>query len=142
MFDGTEEWEIHTTTDEGKVFRNENLLTPLIGASIYDTYMTHFSLTDIYSTATFSSGLYRFAYNKETLTIINSRLYISAEQTTVENFKSWLSENKPVLLYPLPTPIEEKIELPTIPTNEGTNIIEVDTLVKPSKISIVYDQIL
>ena len=38
----------------------------------------------------------------------------------------------------LSTPTEETIDLPTISTNEGTNIIEVDTTVSPSKIDIEY----
>lgn len=38
----------------------------------------------------------------------------------------------------LATPTEETIELPTIPTNEGTKIIEVDTTISPSRIDIEY----
>lgn len=138
IFDGTENWEIHTTTDEGTVFRLDNVLTPLIGASINDTYMTHFSLTDIYSTATFTNGLYRFGYNQDTLTISSNRLYVSAEQTTVEDFKNWLAENKPSISYPLAEVSEEQIELPSIPTFKGTTIIEVETSIQPSNMEVVY----
>lgn len=141
IFDGTENWEIHTTTDEGAVFRNENLLTPLIGASIFDTFMTHFALTDIYSTATFTNGLFRFTYTgaEDDRRIGSSRVYVSAEQTTVEDFKSWLSENKPIIMYPLAEPDDmEIVELPNIPTIKGTTITEIDTTVQPSAVNYNY----
>lgn len=38
----------------------------------------------------------------------------------------------------LAIPTEETIELPTISTNKGTNIIEVDTNIKPSKMEVQY----
>lgn len=38
----------------------------------------------------------------------------------------------------LATPIEETIDLPTIPTNKGTNIIEVDTSILPSNMEVKY----
>ena len=55
-FDGTELWEQHTKTSTGIVCRNEGLLTPKIGAPSSTTFMTHFALTEVYSTASFEPG--------------------------------------------------------------------------------------
>lgn len=57
---------------------------------------------------------------------------------TTSEFEQWLSNNNTMILYPLETPTEETIELPTIPTHKGTNIITVDTDIKPSKMEMVY----
>ena len=43
-------------------------------------------------------------------------------------------------MYPLETSTEETIDLPTIPTNKGTNIIEVDTSILPSNMEVKYVQ--
>lgn len=137
-FDGTETWTKHTTTSEGYgAFRSDDLLTPLIGAPITATYMTHFNLTDKGATADFVPGEYRFTYSSGSL-IAGSRLYVSAEQTTVEEFKEWLVNNKPSIYYPIATPIEETIELPNIPTIKGTTILSVDTTIQPSNLEVVY----
>ena len=57
----------------------------------------------------------------------------------VDNFKSYLADQyangTPVkFYYPCVAAITEVIELPKIPTFAGTNVIDVDTTVKPSKI--------
>ena len=57
---------------------------------------------------------------------------------SVDEAKTWLSENETYFIYPKETPIEEKIELPEVLTHKGTNKIEVDTTVKPSKIQMTY----
>ena len=138
-FDGTEEWVLHTTTNEGYgVFRNEGLLTPLIGAPISWTFMTHFALTYEPATANFGVGWYRPTYSSSTGSIAGSRIYISAAQTTVEDFKAWLANNKPSIVYPLATEIEETIEFPKIPTVYGTTILDIETTNKPSEIDIEY----
>ena len=58
--------------------------------------------------------------------------------TTLEGWKSYLKANDVYVIYSLATPTEETIELPTIPTNEGTNIIEVDKEVLPSNMEAEY----
>lgn len=138
IFDGTETWTKHTTTSEGYgAFRSDGLLTPLIGSPISATYMTHFSLTYKGATADFVPGEYRFTYSSGNL-IAGSRLYISAEQTTVEDFIEWLANNKPSIYYPIATPPEETIELPNIPTLKGTTILSIDTTIQPSNLEVVY----
>lgn len=57
--------------------------------------------------------------------------------TDVDTLKSWLASKyeagSPVIVeYVLDTPIEETIEVPEIPTFNGTTIIDTDTEVKPS----------
>jgi hypothetical protein len=61
------------------------------------TAMTHFSVTSIYSTVDFYPGLYRFVSSNPVQNISNTGLYISSTHTTVEEFKEWLSINKPKL---------------------------------------------
>lgn len=136
-FNGSEAWVKHTTTKEGYgVFRSDNLLTPLINAPITATFMTHSKLTDKASTADFAVSEYRFTYSNGL--IIGSRLYISAYQTTVEDFAQWLSENKPKLYYPIATPTETPIELPKLPTLKGTTVLDTKTNLALSNMSVVY----
>ena len=136
-FDGSETWTKHTTTSEGYgVFRSDNLLTPLINAPITATFMTHAVLTDKGATADFVPGEYRFTASNGL--IIGSRLYVSGEQTTVDEYKQWLSENKPKLYYPIATPTVAPIELPKIPTLKGTTILDTNTNLALSNMSVVY----
>lgn len=136
-FDGTEEWTKHTTTKDGYgVFRNENLLTPLINAPISASFMSHFSLTHKAATADFILNEYRFTYSDNNIN--GSRFYVSALQTTVEEFKEWLSNNKPSIYYPLATPIEETIDLPEISTFKGKSTLEIITEISPSNTEISY----
>ena len=137
-FDGTENWELHTTISGGAVFRLDNVLTPLIKAPMTSTYMTHFDLTDIYSTSKFTTGLYRLSSNDAVTQITGTRLYVSSVHTTVEDFKEWLSQNEPSIYYPLDTQIEETIKLPDVLLNEGTNVINVSTNIIPSNMEVEY----
>lgn len=55
-----------------------------------------------------------------------------------ETFKEFLNNKNAYMIYLLNTPIEKPIELPAIPTITGTNIIDVDTIIKPSHAEITY----
>ena len=136
-FDGTENWEIHTSITGGNVFRLDNVLNPLINAPLTSTYMSHFALTDIYSTAKFNIGVYRFSSNQECTKITGTRLYISSPHTTLEEFKQWLSENRPMISYPIET-MEEEVSLPSILMQRGTNIIGIDTEIQPAEVEVFY----
>ena len=137
-FNGTENWEIHTTISGGCVFRLDEVLTPLIKAPMTSTYMTHFVLTNIYSTSKFTPGLYRLSSNDNVTQITGTRLYVSSTHTTVEDFKEWLSQNKPSIYYPLSTPdIIENANLPSVLLNKGENVIEFNTL-NPSYMEVKY----
>lgn len=66
-------------------------------------------------------------------------------QPSVENnpailsaFRQWLSDNPLTVYYPLAEPIEESIELPEIPTFNGTTTVEIDTEIQPSAMEITY----
>ena len=137
-FDGTENWELHTTISGGAVFRLDNVLTPLIKAPMTSTYMTYFDLTDIYSTSKFTTGLYRLSSNDNVTQITGTRLYVSSTYTTVEDFKEWLSQNKPSIYYPLDNPREESILVPPILLREGTNTININTNIIPSNMELEY----
>lgn len=139
QFDGTENWEEHTVGQECKVYRLDGVLTPKVGAFVSDTYMTHFALTYIYTTAELTPGLYRFASSNPVSVISSSgRLYVSSTCQTVEEFKEWLSVNKPSIYYPLAENETINIELPALYLPDETNIITVDTEVSPSEIEITY----
>jgi hypothetical protein len=140
QFDGSENWEEHTAAKGCKVYRLDNILTPKAGALLSDTYMTHFGLTYIYSTADFIPGFYRFASGNpvDIISAGSSRLYISSTCETVEEFKEWLSVNKPSVYYPLAETETINIELPELYLPDETNIITVDTEVSPDAIEITY----
>jgi hypothetical protein len=137
-FDGSENWELHKENNDNVVYRLDNVLTPMLNAPTSATYMTHFSLTDIYSTSSFLAGTYRFGFDQDKLTITSNRLYIASDKMTLTEFKAWLAENKPTIFYPLATPIEENVNLPEIPTFSGTNILNIDTEVPASYAEIEY----
>ena len=137
-FDGTENWEVHNENANNVVYKLDNVLTPLMGASVNSTYMTHFELTNIYSTDDFIAGLYRFGFNQDNLTITSTRLYVSSDKITLAGFKTWLSENKPTIYYPDAVVTEETIDLPEILTGKNTNIISVNTTIQPSNMEVTY----
>ena len=59
-----------------------------------------------------------------------------SEFETLDSFKQWLSNNDVYVEYVLATATEESIDIPTIQTNKGTNIISVDTTLTPSATSV------
>lgn len=67
-----------------------------------------------------------------TLRIAQSR----GVEHSADGINNWLKENPIDVLFILETPIEETIELPNIPTLEGTTILSVDTAIQPSNIEI------
>lgn len=138
VFDGSEDWIIHTSIDGGNVFRLDGVLNPSLDATILDTYMSHFNLTTIYSTGTWPVGVYRLSYNQSTLAIASGRLYVSTPHATLEEFKQWLEDNLPVIYYPLKTPTEDSVELPDIFVDQGTNVINVNSNITPSNVEITY----
>ena len=135
---GSENWGLYKSNSASTVFNLDDTLTPLINAPISATYMSHFQLTYLSGTVSFPAGVYRFGFSSTTLNITTTRLYVSSTHKTVDEFKAWLAENKPIIVYPLATPIEETIELPEILTNEGTNILSVDTKIQPSNMEVTY----
>ena len=67
------------------------------------------------------------------------RLHIFTDDySDVDSFKEYLSTAEVEVDYILATITEEIIELPIIPTNKGTSIIEVDTNTKPSNMEVHY----
>lgn len=138
QFDGTENWTLYKNITGGSVFALDNTLNPLIKSYTTDTFMTHFALTNVYSTASFPVGVYRFGFNQDNLQITSTRLYVSTEHTSIDAFKVWLAENKPIVEFPSATPIEETISLPQIETYVGANTLSINTEIQPSNIEITY----
>lgn len=63
--------------------------------------------------------------------------------STLDDFRAYLKEQynsgTPVkVYYVLAAPVTETVELPEIPTLDGTTVIDVDTEVKPSNLKITY----
>lgn len=56
----------------------------------------------------------------------------------VNSFIELLKKNPAIIICKLATPTEETIELPSIATSKGTNIIDIETNVKPSNLEIEY----
>lgn len=75
-----------------------------------------------------------------------SELYVfvtKSTASTVDELKTWLAERyangEPVTVdYVLASPEAESVELPQIQTINGTNSIDVETAVKPSKLCVTY----
>jgi hypothetical protein len=135
-YDGSEEWiKNATTVDKYGAFRCEGVFEPLIGASAEASYMTHFTYTTKGATADFIPGEFRFAYANGG--IGSSRVYMAAIETTVEDFVDWVSKAKPSIYYPIEDTLEE-IDLPVIPTFNGTTIVQIDTAIQPDHIEVVY----
>lgn len=135
-YNGSEEWLKNASTVDGYgAFRCEGVFDPLIGASPEASYMTHFIRTTKGATADFVPGEFRFAYVDGA--IGNSRVYMAAVQTNVEDFIAWVSENQPTVYYPIEDTPEE-INLPAIPTLEKITILHIDTIIQPDHIEVVY----
>lgn len=66
------------------------------------------------------------------IVLVNDNCLTSAE------LKTWLNENEFKIIYPLETPIEEAIDIPTIETIKGTNVFGIETTIKPSSLIIDY----
>lgn len=62
----------------------------------------------------------------------------NSEISTVSEFKKWLDDNPTYIEYVLAEPTTETINLPEIPTFDGTTIITTDTEIQPSNIEITY----
>ena len=137
-FNGSENWELHTTISGGCVFRLDEVLTPLINAPQTSTQMTLLTLTNTYSTSSFKPGYYRLSSDKEVTRITGNRIYISTEHTTVEEFKEWLSINKPKIYYPIDSPTSKSVVLPSLWLAKGENVLTTDTIVSASNIKIEY----
>ena len=58
--------------------------------------------------------------------------------STLNEFKEWLDNNPTYIYYGIKSSIEEKIELPKILTQKGSNIITAATAIEPSYIEVKY----
>ena len=66
--------------------------------------------------------------------LLNTRI----NSYTVEDFKTWLSQNNITVNYVLATPIEENMELPKALITNGNNLLNIETEITPSQVYIKY----
>ena len=146
--DGSESWELQGI--------NENGIISFICSISKETAS---STTNVYALST------HYSYKQSSLSkateqgffvqrrVGSTNIYIrmlNEEIANITAFKTWLSENNVTVYYQmttqteenisLPKPIEEDLSLPTLKTNEGTNIISVATTTPPSNIDVTYYQ--
>lgn len=103
-----------------------------------DAYCSHAIQTKALSTYTYGKF-----YLEDNVSGHILNLFIGQPEWTVDNFKAWLKEQynngTPVKVWRvLQTPETESVEIPEIPTLNGTTIIEADTTVQPSEMTIKY----
>ena len=80
--------------------------------------------------------------NDNSVLINNDSIYVTnwSLNGDLEKYKNFLKENKVNVINALREPVEEKIKIPDILTNRGTNNIAVGTETTPSKIEIIYSK--
>ena len=136
-YDGSESWtKSGETIPEGysQFVTIDNTIVPHYTVQIYITPLSN--KFETYSGGYVDKSKERWNVSSPTY---NVRPIIKTErltENTVKAWKSYLSENPVKVCYGLFTQTEETIELPEILTHKGTNIITVNTNIKPSKIEI------
>lgn len=134
QFDGSEGWSVYNETGVGcKVFALETL-KPLTGEPHANTSFTHFTLTSEGSTSNFTPNLYRFQGSGNNIS--GSRLYVSHNSASLQEFITWLSSVKPIFQYPINS--EEDLGYGEILTFKGNNEVSVTPVVEPSETSLAY----
>lgn len=131
---GDENWKI-SYTYKGSFYAR--ILTG-IRFPFIDAYCTHAIQTKALSTYTYGKF---YLENNSNDYILN--LFIGQPEWTIDDFKSYLAAQyaagTPVTVYyVLAEPETETVELPEIPTLDGTTVIDVDTEIKPSNLKITY----
>lgn len=131
IFDGTEEWTNFTNNNLYQVYtKNTNL-----NGKQYSSVMSNivpYGVT-VNTRLDYTLGAYLVSGGTD----VGVQLY-GWKQLSVEEWKTWLNTNNVCINYTLATPTEETIDLPEILTHKGTNIVTVDTEIKPSKTEILY----
>lgn len=128
VFDGSEEWNKGNYPPTG----GYQFFTPKpSGAAGYpDWLITHFKNRNEVNGSAFGSYLSLYP-----------EVSILPENATANDFKAWLAAQyaagTPVtILYQLATPTDTPVTLPAIATAEGTNVLDTNTTVKPSQVSV------
>lgn len=151
MFDGTENWEMHSTA--GHTYRLDNAFNDLaLGEPVEECGIsTHLSTTNIVSTANFAESKFRFTANSAStdptiaVNISGRRLYAKFSDSfdSVADLTSFLASekelNRPVtLIYPLSSPVYESVVLPSITVNNSSNTIAVNNSPSASSMYVKY----
>lgn len=138
VFDGTENWQ----TLWGVLSLPNQIsaiTTPRIQTLICDRYIAKINLTQ-------AQG-YPSSYGNNSITFRDyaSTILIRDDTfgTDTASFKAYLAAQYAAgtpmtIIYQLATPIEETITAPPLVLTKGTNIIDIDTTVKPTSMTITY----
>ena len=133
VFDGTENWELHS--DASGTYRLDDVFTDLAqNVPILSSLLcTHFSATNTLDTASFTSGMARWAATSDGSVAVytrGTRLYVCFGLSTVQEVKAFLAAQcvagAPVIVvYPLADETTETITGQALHTAKGNNTVTV-----------------
>lgn len=106
-----------------------------LGSRTINSYRAGMITHGIVSPTKYTSELTK---NEAMISPSSKNIYYKNNNFTLETYKEYLNTHIINCCYVFATPTEETIDLPTIPTNKGTNIIEVDTNILPSNMEVKY----
>lgn len=109
-------------------------------SGVTESFCSHFKKATYYQT--YNGTVIGFS-QRTGATIPTRGFSFSLNGMTVEEFKSWLASEyaagHPVTIWYEPeTPTTATVSVPQIPTLKGTTIIDVDTELKPSEMTVEY----
>ena len=126
-FKGTELWSLGTN----QMFISQNNLqdipAPLAASALICSHFPNDNTGIINGNAWFFQV---YGYSAVASDVATWQQYLAQQYTNGTPVTVW---------YILATPTTETVTVPTIPTTSGLNTIDVDTSVKPSKMSLTYD---
>lgn len=133
VLDGSEDWE--------KYSGSKRFYMTLNGSAKPETNTSKANMVSNFFT-TYSASYSNENVNVDAISLDTAKRLlvrlVSYNNKTLEEFKTWLSENKPIVYYQLAEPIEIDLGKARIIPLEGTNNIEVLATLEPSKIETTY----
>lgn len=118
VYNGSEDWKLGRTTTNTQVFYLVNTNLKELSLLACDTYTVQATSKD---KSIYCGNSWRPQIRDDSC-------------STVEEFKQLLSENPVTVFYELATPIIHSLEIPSISTTKGTNIITTTNNIKPKLI--------
>lgn len=132
ILDGSENWYVELQSYKianfnGKPFTSFNRNNPLAVSNRF--------IWKNGNSSQFDFGSIWYTLNGSILVVQKDK---NPNNETLVDFKTWLSIHNIDLIYLLKAPTEETVDLPAIPTFEGTTIIEIETETQPSNMWVQY----
>ena len=126
VLDGSESWSTFNNSSPNYSYFVTGKYDSIIGINTFIEYSTHFSqsnskITPVYITdKPVISGV-------NTIEDFKIRILIpSSVANNIDTFKTWLSQNKPIVYYPLATPVEIDLGEVDIKSLKGVNHVTVE----------------